>query len=386
MSCGHEETPGHPPGSAAPAAPDPFAGGDLRLALHRCARPVRRRFPTGEPDGPGQIRCRNGGRLGDRHRRVARRGAVAAGAEDRRSGSENPGGRRGAHGEDRGHAALRRGEPLHRRHVLRLGARPGAGVADGAGRAPERRRPAGHRARHVPRPEQRLPLRDQSGRRHGRRPGVRERRDEQRLERHLDRAHRAHGRRVERGVRHPVQDPELPVGRERLGLQHQPHDSTQAGGEPLDGGTLPDAVLPDLRSGRNHESRRLGAGRRPRRPPLHRAALAAPGHRRRHGRRKAGTGRVLQHHPEPQAVRHREHRLRRDGSGCAADQPHALLHILSRETHVLPAGRRRVQLRHDRHRSTRGAFPAPEPRYSRSSAGRSACSAGRRCRSTTAPS
>ena len=96
----NEETLGQPLGSAVLVAPDRFAGGDLRLALHRWAGFVRRRFPTDQPDRPGQISRRNGDHLGDCHRWVARRGAVAAGTEDWRSGPENPGGRRSAHGED----------------------------------------------------------------------------------------------------------------------------------------------------------------------------------------------------------------------------------------------------------------------------------------------
>ena len=161
-----------------------------------------------------------------------------------------------------------------------------------------------------PRPEQRLPFRDQSGRRHGRRSGVRERRDERRLGRHLDRADGANRRGMERGVRHPLQDPELPGRGNRLGLQHQPDDTAEAGGEPLDGGALPDRVLPDLRGGPDHEPGRPAAGYRARCPPLSGPAMATSRHRRRYRRRQAGRGPVLQHHSEPQAVLHREHRLR----------------------------------------------------------------------------
>ena len=72
---------------------------------------------------------------------------------------------------------------------------PGDRDADGARRRPELRRPHRDPARHLPRPAQRLLLRDEPGRRPGRRPDLRQRRAEHRLGRHLARAHPAHGAR-----------------------------------------------------------------------------------------------------------------------------------------------------------------------------------------------
>ena len=66
--------------------------------------------------------------------------------------------------------------------------------------------------------------------------------------------------------------------------------------------------------------------------------------RRRRRQRKAGPRRVLQHHAQPEADRDLQHRLRRDGSRRAPDQPVALLGAVSGEALVLPAGRGCLQL------------------------------------------
>ena len=96
----------------------------------------------------------------------------------------------------RGRSAPRRRQPLHRRHVLRLGARSDRRVADGARRRSGLRRSDHDSARHLPRSAKRLLLSDQRRRRARRRPGVRQRTVEQRLGRDLDRPRQAHDRRV----------------------------------------------------------------------------------------------------------------------------------------------------------------------------------------------
>ena len=102
------------------------------------------------------------------------------------------------------------------------------------------------------------------------------------------------------------------------------------------------------------------AGHRPRRPAVHGRTVAAAGRPRRDDG-QAGPRPLLQHHAEPQADRHGQHRLRRDRGRRAADQPGAVLGAVPREARLLPAGRGRVRVR--QHRTGAGRrHPGPRRR------------------------
>ena len=208
---------------------------------------------------------------------------------------------------------------------------------------------------------------------------------ERRLGRHLGRAHQTHGPGMDRGVRDSVQEPELPGRPDRVGLQHRPHIYRKLEEDRWSGARLDTQFFQVSEAGEITNLVGPDAGDRPRRPAVPRGALAA---RRRRGRRQrqAGPRRVLQHHAQPEADRDLQHRLRRNGSRRAPDQPLALLGALSGEALVLPGGRGRLQLRQHRARSRRAAFPRPAPTSIRSSAGRSVCWRARRCRSMPASS
>ena len=104
------------------------------------------------------------------------------------------------------------------------------------------------RARHVSRSAKRVLLRDQPRGRARRRPRVRQRAVEHRLGRHLACPHDAHEHRVDGGVCHSVQEPQLSGRRQRVGIQHRSHDFPQARGRPLVGRAARHAVSSGVRS------------------------------------------------------------------------------------------------------------------------------------------
>ena len=111
--------------------------------------------------------------------------------------------------------------PLRRRRGARPRAAPRHRHADGARRQPDGRRSHRDPARHLSRSAQRVLLRDQPFGRAGRR-ARHQRTAQHRLGRDLGRAHAAHRRRVDGGVRHSVQEPELPRARRRRGASTSP--------------------------------------------------------------------------------------------------------------------------------------------------------------------
>ena len=324
--------------------------GVLLAGPRRSGRVGRCSAPGGagqsDPDGG-----RHGGDGADPPGRRSRRAGVAIVARDRGAGSTHPDGGRRSERTHGGHPASRRGQPLHRGDVPRLRAGPNPRVADGPRCIPQAGRLRRAAARHLPRPEQRLLLLDEPERRPGRRPRVRERRDERGLGRDLERRDPALGSGLERGVRDPLQEPELPAGRHGLGLQHQSQHPAEVRGGPLGGRPFRRAVCPGLGGGRDHGHGRPRAGPEPGYPAVRRGALESPcRQRRRQSAWQARPRSVLQRDAQPEVDGHLQHRLRRGGSRRAPDQPDPFLDLLSREAVVLPAGCRRLQLRHDRGR------------------------------------
>ena len=366
------------------------AGGGLRLALHRRVRSVRRRFPTGQPDGPGEIGRRDGGHRGDRHRRgrsTRRRGRQAPTIGD--LVQRIPVAGAGPHRADRGQAALRRGEPLYRRDVSTTPS-PTSVLASQMARdaRPERRRPPRHRARHVPRPEatpstsRPIPagamvdgLVFANGETNDDWDGIWIVRT----------AQTGAGWSAEFAI--PFKTLSFPAGETVWGFNISRTIQRKLEENRWTGARFQTEFFQISEAGRITNLGRPAARCRARHPPLHRAALAAPRHRRRYGRRQAGGGPVLQHHPEPQAVVHREHRLRRDGGRCAGrSTSRASPSSFPRSGRFFLQDAGRLQLRHHRHRSAgrhsrhRGRdLPVlqPENRPPRR---------GGRCPSTTVPS
>ena len=268
----------------------------------------------------------------------------------------------------RRHAPLQRHAPLHRRARARRRTRARHRHADGPRRKYRGGRSHRDPPRHVPRSAQRLLLRHQSLRRARRRPR-RQRSVERRLGRDLGRPHAPH--RCRAGARSSRFRSRASASRpapRHWGFNITRTHPSQARRSPMVGRAARHAVLPGLGGRRDHPARRSLARHRPRRPSVPRGPHAEARRRQRHGR-EAGARRLLQHHAQPEADHDLQHRLRRNGSRRAPDQPDPLFGAVSGEAIVLPRRRRRLQLREHRPR-TGGRHPA----------------GGRRCVSVLQPS
>ena len=184
----------------------------------------------------------------------------------------------------------------------------------------------------------------------------------------------------------PFKSLSFPAGRTVWGFNIARTHLSQAGGGPLVGRPAGDAVLSGVRGGRDHQSRGPDAGHRPRRPAVPRRPLAA---RRRRGRRRSGKpGLDVFYNITPSLKLTATFNTDFGETEVDARQIN-----LSRFSVLFPEkrsfflrGRRRLQLRQHRARSPPAASRRPAPTCIRSSAGRSACSAGRKCRSMPASS
>ena len=296
----------------------------------------------------------------DPRRRRAGRPGLGGGDADRRVPAGAAGRGRSVVGEDRGPGRLHQGHPLHRRGDVR----PRTGWHRRLGLAPRRaarrRRQLPRHLRHLPRPPERLRLRHQSRRGRVRRAGHprragRRRADRrwpairgvgERLQRQLGRrlagaiAH--HRDRLDRRVRHSVQDAALPVGqRPDLGRQLPAHHPAPQRARLLGADPAPVQPLPGV-AGRHAQRHHHPDAAEPQADSLrarqrHEVGRQAGRHRGRLRRRRR---RQVQRHAEPGARRHDQHRLRPGRGRRPAGQPRSLQPVLPREAAVLPRERR----------------------------------------------
>ena len=259
---------------------------------------------------------------------------------------------------------------VHRHAVLGQPARAG----DRQRAAPRQRqhprqRERDLRHRHLPRPAQRLPVPDQPARRAARHDGDR-RPAELGVERHLVREDRPLRAGLDDGGGDPVQDAALPRQRP-ADLGHQPPPA----GEVEERVLLPLAGTgrarhrrrePDGVGGHAHRGRDAGRVEEPRAEAVRGLVGDHHAHQRWTRRRRAGQCRVrlqVRAHARTDPRRHRAYRLRPGRGRPAADQPHPLQPVLSREARLLHRrpGHLRLRRRAGRQQPGRRAAAVLQP-------------------------
>ena len=205
-------------------------------------------------------------------------------------------------------------------------------------------------------------------RRRRRRPAWRHQRLQPELGRRLDGARADHRARLGGRDGHPAEDASLRPGREQdLGLQRDAqHPSQERAGLPV--------VHPARLRHLPHFAGGQGAGPEHAETPRHQAdsLCAGLGQQGLHARQRPAGPRLpgrdrheVGRHAEPDARRHRQHRLRASGGRRGAGQPDPLRPVLPREAAVLPGERVHLPVRPAAVGSTcssRGASACPARR------------------------